>query len=158
MRSHMLICTYLHPHEHAHTHAHTQPYIKTRTHTHARTHAHIHACTHAHTYMVYALLAFICSDKVAYESLKAAHWMVEAAIDYYFASGLSATTPSVDPKAVDQLFGNYKGELIFSVCNAPSISSPACVTSMCASQHLRAVRMLLSANKGIIPSTKWVCC
>eukprot|EP00967_Tisochrysis_lutea_P094612 scaffold137605_cov17-Tisochrysis_lutea.AAC.3 len=50
-----------------------------------------------------------CSDKVAFDSLKAANWMLEAAIDYYFASGLSATTPGVDPKAVDQMFSAYKG-------------------------------------------------
>lgn len=52
----------------------------------------------------------LSSDKVAYDSLKASNWTVEAAIEFYFASGLSAATPSVDPRAIEQMFASYKGE------------------------------------------------
>lgn len=57
------------------------------------------------------LLPSACSDKVAYDSLKAASWAVEPAIDFYFSSGLCKATPGVDPRAVEQLFNTYKGGL-----------------------------------------------
>ncbi|KAF5827375.1 DCN1-like protein 2 [Dunaliella salina] len=88
------------------------------------------------------------SDKVAFDSLKAANWMLEAAIDYYFASGLSATTPGVDPKAVDQMFSAYKdpdedvigAEGIMKLCEDLGIE-PADIVMLVIAFHMNAAAM-----------------
>ncbi|GBF90080.1 hypothetical protein Rsub_02788 [Raphidocelis subcapitata] len=48
------------------------------------------------------------SDKVATECLRATGWSVEAAIEYFYSSGLQAAVPSVDMKGIEALFAKYK--------------------------------------------------
>ncbi len=50
-----------------------------------------------------------CSDKVAGDCLKSNNWNVEAALDYFYSSGLSATVTGVDTRQVDAMFNKYKG-------------------------------------------------
>jgi hypothetical protein len=50
------------------------------------------------------------SDKVAGDCLKNNNWNVEAALDYFYSSGLSATVTGVDTRQVDAMFNKYKGK------------------------------------------------
>lgn len=43
------------------------------------------------------------------DCLKVSNWSVEPAINYFYSSGLSASVPSLDTRAIDTLFDGYKG-------------------------------------------------
>jgi hypothetical protein len=43
------------------------------------------------------------------DCLKAGSWNLEASIDFYYASGMATTAPSMDGKALETLFARYKG-------------------------------------------------
>jgi hypothetical protein len=50
------------------------------------------------------------SDKIALDCLRATGWGIEAAIEYFYASGLQGAVPNVDMRAIEALFTRYKGE------------------------------------------------
>lgn len=50
-----------------------------------------------------------CSEKIAYDCLRAQGWSLEAAIDYFYSMGHVGSGPSVDQAAIDALFQKYKG-------------------------------------------------
>jgi hypothetical protein len=56
------------------------------------------------------------SEKVASDCLRATGGGIEAAIEYFYASGLQSAVPSLDMKAIEGLFARYKG--------APRVTPP----------------------------------
>ena len=70
-----------------------------------------------------------CSDKIAAECLKAAGWVVEAAIDVFYRSGYATQAPGVDTRALDALFETYKGAA--GACVSPGQTATAASTLQC---------------------------